>query len=846
MLDGGTIMFNIDYEQKQKTKSEKSKFSLIKKAILPVVILSLTGLYLCFAWFRYQDMAKKEAIQLAKSLGALLPSNHVTNLVEKEGNPKSLEYYAIENSLNNLSKTTDSIHYAYLIGKFNDNSNLMVASSNELSLKELGKEIKKLDWDYFTLGNSMVTDAEQSSSGNWIRALVPIIDPDKGEVIAVFGISYNAKEWNRSICEKMVPDFVIVLNVLFLIFAIIKIWREHLSLKEKSEKLKFNEALYRSVFNNIPIGILIGEDEKISSQLKFNSVNPMAQKILGRDKNELEGMDWRSITHPDDVDIDTKKFKMFKNGEVNSYSLEKRYIKPDGSKVWVNMIISGFIGNPVKDSLHLCLLEDITKRKQAEETLKESERSKSVLLSHIPGIAYRTKYDSDWTVEFISKGCKELTGYDCASLENNKDLSFNDMISPEYREIIRKEWERILPQHKNFRFEYEIITKSGERKWVLELGQGVYDKDGEVEALEGVIFDISDQKKREAKITYLSERDFLTGLYNRAYLEQEKKRLKDNKQFPFSIMICDINGLRMINDSYGYQEGDKLIVEVGRIIENCCRLDYVLGRISGGEFHIVMPSTPSQEAHNLAKQIQKKIEEYNGAKKQPLYEISLSIGYSTVENENQTLGEALKNAEDYLKHRKLINQRSSHYAIVSSIMAALYEKSQETEEHGQRLGTLSKMIGERLELEQKSLDDLWLLSMLHDIGKIGVDDQILNKPGKLTDEEWQQMKQHPEIGHRIAMSTPELEHISEYILHHHERWDGKGYPHGLKGDEIPLISRIISVVDSYDAMTEDRVYSKARSCRDALGEIDRCSGTQFDPQIAQLFVSLMKGNANCN
>lgn len=841
-------MFNIDYEQKQipANKNEKGIFPSVKAIIVSIIIVVLTSLYLSFAWFRYQEMAKKEALQLTQSLGALLPSNHVANLVEKEGNSNSLEYYVIEKSLNNLSETTDTIHCAYLIGKFNDSGKLMVTSSDKMSIKELNKDMDRVDWKHFELGKNMLTKPENNKSGKWVRTLVPIKDPDKGKVVAVFGLSYDIEEWNKNIYKKMIPDFAIVLNVLILVFAIIKIWREHSSLKEKSEELKFNEALYRSVFNNIPVGILIGENEKISSQVKFRSVNPMAEKILGRDKNELEGIAWSSITHSDDIDNDLEKFRLFKNGDISSYSLEKRYIKPDGSTVWVNMIVSGFIGNPVKDSLHLCLLEDITQRKKAEETLKESERSKSVLLSHIPGIAYRTKYDMEWTVEFISEGCKELTGYTCESLIDNRALSFNDMISPKYREIIRKEWERILPQHKNFSFEYEIITKSGERKWVLELGQGVYDADDNVEALEGVIFDISEQKKREAKITYLSERDFLTGLYNRTYLEKEKKKLNDNKSWPLSIMVCDINGLRMINDSYGYQEGDKLIVEVGQIIENCCRAGDVLGRINGGEFHLVMPKTSSEESHNLAKQIQRKIEEYNRSKKQPLYEISLSVGHSTIENENQTLGEALKNAEDYLKHRKLINQRSSHYAIVSSIMAALYEKSQETEEHGQRLGALSKMIGERLGLEQKSLDNLWLLSMLHDIGKIGVDDQILNKPGKLTDEEWQQMKQHPEIGHRIAMSTPELEHIAKYILYHHERWDGKGYPYGLTGDEIPLISRIISVVDSYDAMTEDRVYSKARSCKEALDEIIRCSGTQFDPQIAQLFVSLMKGSAQCD
>ena len=158
----------------------------------------------------------------------------------------------------------------------------------------------------------------------------------------------------------------------------------------------------------------------------------------------------------------------------------------------------------------------------------------------------------------------------------------------------------------------------------------------------------------------------------------------------------------------------------------------------------------------------------------------------------------------------MLNQNSSHSAVVSSIMAALYAKSQETEEHGQRLGQLCLMIGKELGLPQRDLEDLQLLSKLHDIGKIGIDDSILNKPGKLNEEEWIEMKQHPEIGYSIAMTTPQLADIAEYILTHHERWDGKGYPRGLQGEEIPLVSRILSIADAFDAMVSERVYQRPK------------------------------------
>ena len=172
-------------------------------------------------------------------------------------------------------------------------------------------------------------------------------------------------------------------------------------------------------------------------------------------------------------------------------------------------------------------------------------------------------------------------------------------------------------------------------------------------------------------------------------------------------------------------------------------------------------------------------------------------------------------------------------------MATLYARSNETEEHGRRLAQLTKMIGEQIGLGQSALDDLELLSMLHDIGKVGIDDRILKKPGQLTSDEWVQMKKHSEIGYRIAMATPELQHIAGLILRHHERWDGSGYPGGLKGLDIPLASRILSIADAFDAMTENRVYREALSKESAIIELQAYAGEQFDPELTEVFVNLM-------
>lgn len=186
--------------------------------------------------------------------------------------------------------------------------------------------------------------------------------------------------------------------------------------------------------------------------------------------------------------------------------------------------------------------------------------------------------------------------------------------------------------------------------------------------------------------------------------------------------------------------------------------------------------------------------------------------------------------------RKLLEHKSLHNSILASIKTTMFEKSNETEEHAERLAKMSRQLGQALGLSEEELVELELSSALHDIGKIAIDDRILKKPGKLTDSEWREIKRHPEVGFRIAQASPEFKHISEYILCHHERWDGKGYPQGIEGENIPLISRIIALVDAYDAMTEDRVYRKSVNIEEAIDEIKKNAGTQFDPHIARIFV----------
>ncbi len=604
-------------------------------------------------------------------------------------------------------------------------------------------------------------------------------------------------------------------------------------------KLREKEAIFQTIFEQAPIGVLItNKDETLYSTIDAGAnINKAYMNILGRTKEELAKLRWTDITHPSDLHEDRNQSRQFLAGKSNGYTIEKRYIRPDGSVVWTNLIISALKDKENKTISHLCLLEDITKRKTLEMSLKESERSKSVLLSHLPGLAYRCLNDSEWTMKFVSDGCFALTGYKPESLIDNKELSYNDLVTPEHRDQLFREWQQVISQRTSFRGEYQIMTASGQIKWVLESGQPIFNEAGELIALEGIVVDINEQKIREQKILYMSEHDELTNLFNLRHFNTECKRHNVLHTYPLAIVQCDIDGLRLINDSFGFQEGDSQLKRVADILTANSADRYVLARTGDDDFSLLMPGAGAKEAEHFITKVIHCITEDNDRKDHP-YSTSLSFGYNTRNTPTEEIDVTLKITHDNLNNTKILNNQSSHSAILSSIMTAIHTRSEETEEHAQRLFKLSEAIGRQLGLSQQAMAELELFSKLHDVGKIGISDTILNKAGPLTKDEWEIMKTHSKIGYRIAISLSDIRHVANDILAHHERWNGTGYPRGLSGEEIPLLARILAVADAYDAMTQDRVYRKAMPKEDAIEEIIKHSGSQFDPKIANLFVEI--------
>ncbi len=351
-----------------------------------------------------------------------------------------------------------------------------------------------------------------------------------------------------------------------------------------------------------------------------------------------------------------------------------------------------------------------------------------------------------------------------------------------------------------------------------------------------LLYSIKKRRQADEKIRYLSYHDQLTGLYNRHFLEEEMKRLDTERQLPMSIIMVDLNGLKLVNDTYGHQTGDAMLKKAAVILKSVCREEDLLARFGGDEFVLYLPRTPEEDARKICERIEQ------ACRSELVNEVplSLSTGLAVKISAEQKLSDLLKEAEDSMYRDKLTESRSGKSAIVNSLLQTLAAKSFETEAHTGNMQQTANSIGVKLCLPHSELHRLQLLITLHDIGKINIPEELLTRKGPLSDPEWEVMKKHSETGYRVAKATESISHVAEDILAHHERWDGEGYPQGLKGDKIPLLARITAIADAYEVMSRGRPYKKAMSKSEITAEFKKCSGTQFDPQLVELFLSVME------
>ena len=419
----------------------------------------------------------------------------------------------------------------------------------------------------------------------------------------------------------------------------------------------------------------------------------------------------------------------------------------------------------------------------------------------------------------------------------SRKSNFNDIISrihPEDQtEFRHKVLQFIDGKSDRIQLDFRMLAPSGEFKWVSNNGRAIArNEDGKVIRFVGTITDISERKKYESDIQYLATHDLLTNLKNRNAFEAFTQNLDIAHEL---LLVADMDGLKPMNDIHGHQFGDRALKRIAGLLTKYFRDANFIGRIGGDEFAIILPALRRDEITGRIESLKHAIKLQTDL---PM-ETNLSIGYA-YSRRGETFEAMFQRAEDRMYKDKLTNRTSSKASVVLSLMKSLQEKNLETESHCRRVEDYCVAIAEKMRLDYHIINELRLLAKLHDIGKIAIPMEILNKTESLSDEEWRMMKQHSAIGARIVSASPNLETIAEGILYHHEHWDGHGYPEGRKGTEIPLTARILCVVDAYDAMTTQRSYNEAKNKEEALRELLRCSGSQFDPFIIELFISILE------
>ncbi|RJE48308.1 MULTISPECIES: HD domain-containing phosphohydrolase [unclassified Dehalobacter] len=480
---------------------------------------------------------------------------------------------------------------------------------------------------------------------------------------------------------------------------------------------------------------------------------------------------------------------------------------------------------------------DITDRRRLETALaKEKNLLETTLISVGDGVI---STDDKGNIVFINRVAEFLTGWtqDEARGEPYEEVFniINEITRSKCKNIIKK----VLESGKTIESANHtiLISKDGTERFIEDSAAPIVQENGEIIGVVLVFRDFSEKKQKMEEIKYLSYHDQLTGLYNRRFYEEELKRLDTERNLPLTIVMGDVNGLKLINDSFGHAMGDKLLKKVAKVLRKGCRADEIVARLGGDEFIILLPKTDAIETEKILTRIR----DLSSGEKAGSIDISISFGYKTKISKEEDIQEILKNTEDQMYRHKLSDSMSTRSKTIDLIMNTLYEKSSREMLHSKRVGEICAAIATKMHFDKNDISQVRIAGLMHDIGKIGIDEKILNKPRQLNQDEWNEIMRHSEIGYRILSSVNEFSEIANFVLEHHERWGGQGYPRGIKGEEISLQARIIAIADAYDAMTVERSYRKALSNEEAINEILQCSGTQFDPQIVSVFIEKVIG-----
>ena len=595
-------------------------------------------------------------------------------------------------------------------------------------------------------------------------------------------------------------------------------------LKAQYDQITESEEKYKTLVNEMQKGLAIFEaiinDKEEIIEYRLLYANKYHEKVTGLKNEDILGKYITEIFPSIEKSLIEKYGHVVKTGETLCY---ENY---DEEREQYYSIIAY---RPKQLQLAV-IVTDTTVRRQAEEVVKTSEYNfRSIFEASADGIFI----SNDDMVIDCNLAMVKLLGYDskaCIIGKSPADFSLEKQPGGE------------LSKEKAFKM-YQNAIENGKCKfeWWYKRADG---RILPVEVMKTIILingkrvfhslwrDISERKEMEEKMEYLSYHDQLTGLYNRRFFVEELSRLDEEKNLPLTIIMGDVNGLKLVNDSFGHAIGDELIKKVAENMSKGCRNNDIISRIGGDEFVILLPKTDTYEAEKIVE----RIKDLSLKEKLSSIEISISFGYETKKSEEENIQDILKKAEDNMYKRKLFESPSMRLKTINSIMTTLNQKNKREEQHNNEVSRFCQSMGEALGFSKEEIKELEISGLLHDIGEIAIDKKIFNKLGKLTDEEWEEVKRHSEIGYRILSTLNDRSKTAKYVLSHHEKWNGTGYPKGLKGEEIPIQSRIITIADSYEAMSSERFYCNALSEEDAIEELKINAGIQFDPELVKVFI----------